>query len=323
LKEYMLNRVTLLRIHRFDPAEVQFGDALVSSAVVVLRNAVPPEDHAVDFTYGGTLARPAQKQSLPGEALDPSAKWTRLAHATGNRAGGKVHLKISDLFSIKRGIATGANSFFVLPESKAADLELPHRFLRPILPSPRFLSTDEIDADPRGNPTIEPRLTLLDCRLDEDTVRQEWPSLWSYLEAGRALGVHERYLCRHRNPWYSQEDREPPPILCTYMGRTARDGSAFRFLLNHSKAIAANVYLLLYPKPRLARMMLDRPEVLRGLWLGLKAIPWAAMLGVGRVYGGGLHKMEPKELAEAPADALLEVLPEAAQPTERQLTISW
>lgn len=34
VKRYLLDKVTLLHIHRFDPKEVQFGDALVSSAVV-------------------------------------------------------------------------------------------------------------------------------------------------------------------------------------------------------------------------------------------------------------------------------------------------
>ena len=34
VKAYLLEKVTLLHIHRFDPNEVQFGDALVSSAVV-------------------------------------------------------------------------------------------------------------------------------------------------------------------------------------------------------------------------------------------------------------------------------------------------
>ena len=38
VKHYLLSRVTLLHIHRFDPNDVQFADALVSSAVVWFRN---------------------------------------------------------------------------------------------------------------------------------------------------------------------------------------------------------------------------------------------------------------------------------------------
>ena len=42
LKTYLLDQVTLLRIHRFDPMDVQFQDALVSSAVVWFKKTPPP-----------------------------------------------------------------------------------------------------------------------------------------------------------------------------------------------------------------------------------------------------------------------------------------
>ena len=66
-----------------------------------------------------------------------------------------------------------------------------------------------------------------------------------------------------------------------------------------------------------------RPELLRALWIALNGIPWDALLGVGRLYGGGLHKMEPKELAEAPADTLLALLPEEASHRATQLSLTW
>ena len=37
VKRYLLDKVTLLHIHRSDPKEVQFGDALVSSSVVLVQ----------------------------------------------------------------------------------------------------------------------------------------------------------------------------------------------------------------------------------------------------------------------------------------------
>ena len=41
LREYLTQRVTLLRVHRFDPSEVQFDDALVSSVVLLFRKTAP------------------------------------------------------------------------------------------------------------------------------------------------------------------------------------------------------------------------------------------------------------------------------------------
>jgi len=41
IKWYLLDRVTLLHIHRFDPGDLQFADALVSSAIVCFRNTAP------------------------------------------------------------------------------------------------------------------------------------------------------------------------------------------------------------------------------------------------------------------------------------------
>jgi len=55
LKRYLTDHVTLIRVHRFDPADVQFDDALVSSAVLVFQKTPPPPDHVVAFTFGGTL----------------------------------------------------------------------------------------------------------------------------------------------------------------------------------------------------------------------------------------------------------------------------
>ena len=59
LKAYLLREVTLLHVHRFDPNNVQFDDALVSSAVVWFKKEKPKADHSVTFSYGGTLQHPS------------------------------------------------------------------------------------------------------------------------------------------------------------------------------------------------------------------------------------------------------------------------
>ena len=169
-----------------------------------------------------------------------------------------------------------------------------------------FRSADEIVDNENGEPLIHRKLFLLACDLPEREVQSRHPSLWKYLEQGINRNIHERYLCRHRTPWYSQETRPPAPLLCTYMGRLdAGRGKPFRFILNHSQATAANVYLLMYPKPALAKLLRSKPALLRAVWQALNRIAPEDLMGEGRVYGGGLHKLEPNELGNASADELL------------------
>lgn len=317
VKRYLLERVTLLHIHRFDPNDVQFADALVSSAVVWFRNAPPPKNHAVEFSFGGALQAPTLSKTVSAKALARERKWTRFP-AAGVRDNSDIPT-IADFFKIQRGLATGNNDYFILSAEELAERKLPKQCFRPILPSPRYITTDEIEADKEGNPRLERCLFLLDPDYDEEEIRKRFPTLWDYLEEGKAQNLHERYLCRHRARWYAQEDRPPPPIVCTYMGRTnSKSGRPFRFILNNSKATVANVYLAMYPKSSLSHALSRDPGLIRRVWKILNDITLDQLLGEGRVYGGGLHKLEPKELANVPAAEIANLLPKEHRPHKQK-----
>jgi hypothetical protein len=83
----------------------------------------------------------------------------------------------------------------------------------------------------------------------------------------------------------------------------------FRFILNKSKAITTNVYLLLYPKPQYARSLSDL-TILTQVWHALNSIPQERMIKGGRFYGGGLRKMEPNELMNIPLSEISGLLEE-------------
>jgi hypothetical protein len=323
VKEFLLDRITLLRVHRFDPVDVQFQDALVSSVVLWIRNRPREQSHSIDFTFGGTIANPVISRSVPAELLHREKKWTafpgRDVHEP--RAASKQTV-LGDLFTIKRGIATGCNEFFMLTAEAAHRHRIPKDFLLPILPSPRYLKTDVVMADRQGGPMLDDPLHLLSCDLPEHFIEERHPTLWEYLQSGVKVGIDTRYLCRHRPRWYMQEKRPPAPFLCTYMGRKGtKTGRPFRFILNHSAATAANVYLLLYPKASLAERLVGRPEAMRDVWEALNSITPQSMVSEGRVYGGGLHKLEPNELANVPADAVLEAAQLTMTPGQRQLRL--
>ncbi len=311
IKRYLLgNQVTLLRIHRFDPHDVQFDDALVSSAVVWLRKCPPPTGHTVAFSYGGSLSQPAVVKQVPLTSLLHSPKWSRFPSESPRAPGARIRPTLKDLFAIKRGVATGDNKFFILSRDAIEKRSLPWDAFRAVLPPPRGLPMDEVLADQLSHPKTSSALFLLDCRVPEAHLADFSPQLAEYLAEGRAGGVQEGYLCSRRSPWYSQENRPASPFLCTYMGRGTIGGTRpFRFILNHSLATATNVYLLMYPRPELAAVLAHHPELKRAIWEALQRIDIDHLVREGRVYGGGLHKLEPKELANAPADEVLKVLP--------------
>lgn len=126
LKTYLTERVTLLHIHRFDPSAVQFDDALVSSAVVIFRKTPPPPGWAGRFTFGGrSLREPALTQEVPLTTLRAARKWSgypndpsTVVPALPTNKGRSLPV-LGDLFRVSRGIATGANEFFVLSRMEA------------------------------------------------------------------------------------------------------------------------------------------------------------------------------------------------------------
>lgn len=316
LKRYLLNQVTLLHIHRFDPKDVQFADALVSSALVWFRNCPAPPNHEVTFSYGGSLLRPEISRSISTRFLAQEPKWTRFPVSAAREHAKQAIL--ADFFQIKRGLATGHNRFFILSEEEIESRQLPRELFTPVLPSPRYLDSDEVLADAWGNPQIERRRFLLNTKLDEQEINTRFPTLSAYLEEGRASGLNKRYICQHRSLWYAQENRPAAPIVCTYLGRSdAPSGKPFRFILNHSRATVANVYLAMYPMPLLARAMEADRNLIRRVWQILHSIAPERLLREGRVYGGGLHKLEPKELANLPVPEIAALLPEV-QPVPEQ-----
>lgn len=321
LKRFLTDNVTLLRAYRFDPDDVQFGDALVSSVVLVFRKTPPATGHAVEFTFGGTLAEPHARDLIPLERLRDSRKWTVYpSHAKNDRhtlsdGSGPT---LSDLFRVQRGIATGCNKFFVLERADAKRRGLPTKYLRPILPSPRHLKTTIIDADDDGYPLIDHQLCVIDCDLPEPIVEDKHPALWEYLQTAQALGIMDGYLIGKRSPWYKQEQREPAPFLCTYMGRGADDKQPFRFIWNRSKAIGTNLYLMLYPLNGFAAMLRRHPDRAEAVHVLLGQVTGHELRGEGRVYGGGLNKIEPSELGRISALPFIERWPELKADVQRQ-----
>lgn len=298
LKDYLTNRVELIRIHCFGLNDKQFSNAEVSSCVLFFRKKRPSEHHPILFTFG-RIDAPTKKVPVLIESLKKIGKWSQIEkEAFGlSDATEESTLRIGDLFKVKRGIATGANKFFILTEEEAKDLGLPPRFLVPILPSPKKLAKSGIiKSDCHGLPLIEPRTFLLNCSMEMGRLRVDFPELFSYISSGERIEINKRYLTGKRKPWYMQETRIPAPILCGCMATNRGGHKIIRFYRNYSIAVATNAYYLLYPRREIVEQLDDLSRFCDDAYDCLTKVDPDRILASGRSYGGGLYKIEPKEL---------------------------
>lgn len=307
LRHYLSHQVELLQMHRFDPSEVQFEDALVSSAVLIFRRRKPSELNTVLISRGGSVAAPTASSHVDLSTLRSSRKWSQLFTPGSGRSLDRRR-PLSVLFSIKRGIATGANDFFILPRRELAQLEIDEQFVKPILPPARSLEEPVIAADDSGFPLIEEQMVVIDTDMPLNLIKESCKGLWRYLKEGEHRGIHRGYLLTKRDPWYRQEQRAPAPFLCTYMGRKKASGKTFRFFWNKSRAIAANTYLLLYPTDSLRAALANDPGMGAQIVELLNSLAPKDFVDNGRVYGGGLFKMEPRELGRVDGRKIIKEL---------------
>ncbi len=309
LKKYLLEKVRLLRIHRYNPENCKFDDALVSSCVVWFKNEITTENYDVEFSYGGTHEKPEIRRIINKNTLTEHKKWTHLCNEPPKteQAPNTYIPTLGDFFTIKRGLATGDNKFFILSKEQIEELNLDMNFFTPILPSPRHLKCNEIFSDKNGYPLLDTQYFLLSSSLPEEEIKNQHPSVWEYLKGGKETTA-QKYLCKNRRIWYYQENRTATPFLCSYMGRGTNEHPApFRFILNHTDAIATNSYLLLYPKNALSDLIAQSPDILHKVWEILTNITTSDLECEGRVYGGGLKKIEPRELAFVKCPPLAEL----------------
>lgn len=197
-------------------------------------------------------------------------------------------LTLGGFASVMRGIATGANNFFFLTRAQADELRIPREFLIPAIGRTRDAPGNVITAETLNALDRAGRPTLL-FSVDGRPANRLPEAVRNYIRRGEALGLGGRPLIKTRQPWYKMETRAVPPIVFAYLGR--RNG---RFILNLAGVTPLTCFLCVYPQDR-------SPDSVRKLWSVLQSEETLLRLAsVGKSYGGGAIKVEPRALERLP-----------------------
>jgi adenine-specific DNA-methyltransferase len=216
---------------------------------------------------------------IEAKKLVSASKWEPLiqGRAVEEQLG---WVPLADLATTRRGIATGANGFFLLSSPKVTELGLPEGSLVPCVGRANdvqglvFDESDFTALKARGGKCL-----LLDIKGDPDIAEV------AYIKSGEAFGLTERYILANRAPWYSMEQREPAPIWASVFGR-----GDLKFVFNAASAKSLTNFHCVYPIRKDA-------EFGRALAMTLnsRAVRYGSRLHT-RGYGGGLTKFEPNDL---------------------------
>lgn len=197
-------------------------------------------------------------------------------------------LVLGDFARVMRGIATGANNFFFLTQHQARDLQLPDDLLLPALGRTRDVPGAEITAATLQAARAAGRPTLL-FAPDNRPLAAFAPAVQRYLAHGVAQGLPNHALIQQRRPWYKMETRAVPPFLFAYLGRRSA-----RFIRNQARVMPLTSFLCVYPHNNDGNaheqlwQILCHPQTVANLAL------------VGKSYGSGAIKVEPRALERLP-----------------------
>ncbi len=195
---------------------------------------------------------------------------------------------LGDFVKIMRGIATGANDFFFMTVDQARKLGIPERYFVKAIGRTRDVAGDEITDETLEMLERKGRPSLL-LSLCGDSIESFPDAVRRYLQEGEKSGLPSRPLIAQRNPWYRMEVREPPPFLFAYLGRRNS-----RFIRNTAKVVPLTGFLCVYP-------IVKEAEHLERVWKILSHPDTVANLSkIGKSYGGGALKVEPRLLERLP-----------------------
>ena len=294
VREFLLDRFADVRLVVF---EERVFPNVSEEVVLLLAEGKGPSAtvHVHNLRDGSELADPKLlTNSHPFTPNPPSQKWTgALLPAEAAEALELVGQR-SEMTQLRSwgdpnlGIVTGNNKFFTLSTAEAAELGIPRAELLPISPPGSkhlrglsFTAGHWTRMKDDGHPVylFYPDPTNLSTGAKR-LIRQ-----------GEAEGVHEAYKCRVRDPWWRVPLVTQADLLVTYMNHDAP-----RLVANGAGVLHLNSVhgMLLKSGHRSVGKRLLPIAMLNSLTL-------LAVETVGRSYGGGILKVEPREAAILPA----------------------
>ncbi len=194
--------------------------------------------------------------------------------------------KISDVATVRVGLVTGANKYFIRNAKNLKQIGVPHKSWVRLISRTRWLSGLDF--------TKEDLQELIEADQQAILVRpmpacENTPGIKQWIDEGIEDGIHERYKCTIRDPWFRVDLQPVPDAFAT----CARMGAPL-IVLNRAGCQCTNA---LHAMSLHCKSDASLPAIAVGFLTSAVSV-WAELHG--RRYGGGVLKIEPGTLNRTP-----------------------
>lgn len=278
-----------VELHMFPHGSSVFPNAQVSAMVVLIGPQMEVEQDMLYFQVtqhrdseyvAKCVTRSTRSSPVPPVFTAEGLAGKKTKSTTKGRLPDRP---LSDIATVRRGVATGDNKFFLRSDPEVSTL--PEVAYVRALPSLRNIAFDDLTSEQHeGMGQQGVRRWLL--RLDRADLRD--PEVAALVQEGEERGTSERYLCKIRSPWYAVEEVPVPDILIAPMSK-----STFKVVNNTVGAIPTNS---LYGIRLLDRVTAERVAGPLSLWLRSED-GQNSLRAIARRHSDGIFKLEPRALS--------------------------
>lgn len=242
------------------------------------------ENHKVASCLEIQKHRVSSADEIPSKINSPQSSCEQESNHTLARKIFTDALFLGDLFDVRIGIVTGDNDFFLFSEDKRKELNIPKKFMLPIIAKSRDLKRLMYTSTDIESTEEKLSIYMLDTRAGSSA-----NPIKKHLDSYPKQRIEENRTFGKVAVWHMPTIGPEPSAFFSYMTNTGP-----RLVLNTAKVQCVNSIHRLYHKNR------DTSEM---KWCSLYVFSVYGRLAseyVGRTYASGLLKLEPSDVKRLP-----------------------
>jgi adenine-specific DNA methylase len=284
VRRFLMQRFSRVRVILF---EERIFPGVMEEVVLLLAEGSGPTDHCeiLQTKNAGSLD---ETEHQPWTAGETEGRWlTALlprdaAALFGQANDNNTFMPLKTWGETTLGMVTGNNQYFTLTAAKVRELRLDTTQTSKICPPGSRHLRGLVFTENAWEEMVQEgaRGYLFDPQVTSTS-----DAAAAYIAAGEAAGIRDGYKCSNRTPWWHVPRGPIPDAFLTYMNHDTP-----RIVTNRAKLACLNSVHGIIFDPIHRQIAMDL--------LPIAALNSVTLLGaelVGRAYGGGLLKIEPRE----------------------------